>query len=423
MLKYLTAIMIACAALGYAAEAPIKPNEQLTLERCVAVALANQPSVHASVGAVDAGRARVNQEKSAYYPQVNYTLAYTKTQATESSGYLGTQYDQYGTGFTVNQYIYDFGQTPSRVAVQTYNLNAADSDLETTRVAVVSSVKQAYFSLLRAERNRKVSAETVKQYQEHLDQAKGFFSVGLRPKFDVTKAEVDLSNAKLSLIQAENAVKIARITLNNTLGIAAPPDYTIEDTLAYKAYLITLEKALATAFKTRPDLAAVIARRQSAEKSVDLTRSYYWPSITGSAAYNWENQSWPLERGWNVGLALSVPVFNGFLTRNQVKEAQANLDISQANEESVRQSIILAVKQAYFTLQEAEEGITTTELAVKQAAENREIANGRYKVGVGNPIEVTDAEVLYSNAQLNNIFALFGYKIAQVRLEQAMGLR
>ena len=100
-----------------------------------------------------------------------------------------------------------------------YNLESVRSDLSTTENTTVLTVKQAYYGVLQARRNRDVAADVIRQFQLHLDQAKGFYDVGTKAKIDVIKAEVDLSNAKLSLINAENSLKIAWVNLNNAMGV------------------------------------------------------------------------------------------------------------------------------------------------------------------------------------------------------------
>jgi outer membrane protein len=116
-----------------------------------------------------------------------------------------------------------------------------------------------------------------------------------------------------------------------------------------------------------------------------------------------------------------VGIFSGFLTRYQVSEAEANLNAIKADEELLRQKIFLDLQQTYLNLREAEERIPATELAVRQATENLEIARGRYEAGVGSPIEVTDAEVSYANAKASYIQALTDYRIAIADLERAIG--
>jgi outer membrane protein TolC len=216
---------------------------------------------------------------------------------------------------------------------------------------------------------------------------------------------------------------VALASLNNALGIPDAAEYVIEDNLSFQKYTITYDEALEKAYKNRPDLTALIARKAAAEKAVTLAEKGYYPFLTGNAAYARAGESFPLNNGWSVGATLSFPIFSGFLTKNQVEEARANLNTIKANEESLRQNILLEVKQAYLGLAEAEERIANAELTVRQATENLEIANGRYAAGVGNPIEVTDAEVSLSNAKTEHIGALYDYRVSRASIEKAIGFR
>jgi TolC family type I secretion outer membrane protein len=409
------------------AEEIIKKGESLNLERCIEIALKMQPAIIAATNTADASQSRISQAKANYYPQIDWTSSASRTSVgTRTSFGFRTGsviFNSYSTGVTLNQNIFDFGKTSSQVKVQSLNHDSSLSDLENVSEQVIVNVKQAYYGVLQAKRNKDVSADTVKQFQHHLEQAKGFFEVGTKPKFDVTKAEADLSNAKLNLIKAENAVRIAIVNLNNAMGVPEAPEYIIEDNLSYQRYEMSFEDALSRAYKNRPDLQSIIAKRQAAESSVELAKKGYYPALTGTAGYDYAGNTFPLERGWNIGATLSFPLFSGFLTKYQVEEAKANMNVLKANEESMRLNIFLEVQQAYLNLREAEESIPTAELGVKQAQENFEIATGRYSAGVGNPIEVTDAEVLLANSKLSYIQTLYNYKVSQANLEKAMGMR
>jgi outer membrane protein TolC len=238
----------------------------------------------------------------------------------------------------------------------------------------------------------------------------------------VTKAEVDLSNARLNLIRAENTLRIGRVTLNNAMGTPDMPEYRIADTLSFEKNPITLDEARQKAFANRPDLQAAAAKREASEESVALARKGYLPTLSGNANYTKVGETYPPEQsGWSAGVTLTVPLFSGFLTGYQVREAKENLVILKANEETLRQSALLDVQQAYLNLNEAEERVAVAELTVRQATENYEIAKGRYEAGVGSPIEETDALVALSNAKTNHIAALADYKVAEATLMKAMG--
>lgn len=419
-----------------AQEEMMKQGDQLTLQRCVDIGLRQHPTVIAARNNVIASQSRVYAARSNYYPQIATSSSYSRikpmtgVQRAADTGIPGTtpstatsSYDSYTSSLTLSQNIYDFGRTGSQVDIQKFNLDASRQDLDTTINQVVFEVKQAYFGVLQSQRNRVVAEETVVQFQKHLEQARGFFEVGTKPKFDVTKAEVDLSNAKLSLIKAENAVKVSKVVLDNAMGVPEAPAYTVEDNLAFQKFGMPFQEALEAAYKNRPDLQSLVSRRMSIERSIDLARADFYPVLTGNAAYNRGGSSFFRNEGWNVGVALAFPIFSGFLTKNQVEEARANLAAAKANEETLKQSIYLDIQQAYLNLGVAEDSIANTLLTVQQATENFEIANGRYAAGVGNPIEVTDAEVSLTNAKTSHIQALYDYKVAQANLERAMGRR
>jgi outer membrane protein TolC len=321
--------------------------------------------------------------------------------------------------------LFDFGKTRAQVRVQKNNVDASRSDLGSTEEQVIFNVKQAYYDSLRAKRNKVVAEDAIRQFEQHLAQAKAFYEVGTRPKFDVTKAEVDLSTARLALLRADNSLNISFVNLNNAMGVPDAPEYMLEEHVSLPKAVISIEEAYKQAFGNRPDLLALASRKKAAEDAVAVAQKGYFPFLTGNAGWTWagEGGQFATGDGWNAGVTLSIPIFSGFLTKNQVAEARAALNVVSANEESLRQNVMLEVQQAYINIKEAAERITVADLTVQQATENLEIASGRYAAGVGNPIEVTDAEVALSTARFSHNQALYDYVIAYASLEKAMGVR
>jgi outer membrane protein len=408
----------------------IAKSETLTLSRSIEIALEKNPAILAARYGVDVNASRVGEARSGYYPQLSASAAYTRINPVPilpATTNPSRSFDQYSSTVTLNQNILDFGKTSSQIDVSKYNLEASRGDLDSTQDTVILSVKQAYYGVLQARRNRDVAADVIKQFELHLDQAKGFYDVGTKARIDVIKAEVDLSNAKLNLINAENAFKISWVTLKNAMGVPDAPEgtYTIEEKLTFEKYTITQEEASMRALEKRPDYKSISARRQAAETNISLARSGYYPVLSGNASYNWvaENKTSPLEEGWSAGVVLTVPLFSGFLTSHQVAEAKSNLYILKANEESLRQQIMFEVRQAYLNLQAAEASIATARLAAEQAKENLDLANGRYAAGVGSPVEVSDAFATYVAAQASYTNALSNYRIARANIEKSMGAR
>lgn len=394
------------------------------LERCIAIALERHPNLKASSGTIRANESKVGQAKAGYYPEVNLSTSYQRIGPASPPGTAShNSYDQYSTNVSLGVTMFDFGKTSTQVKIQNLNVNASRADYEDTASQVILSVKNAYYNLLQNQRNRDVAIDTMKQFQQHLNQANAFFRIGTKPKFDVTKAEVDLGNARLNVLKAENSVRIARLTLKDAMGISENADFEIVDNLSFQKNDRQLNDVLHKAFSNRPDLRSIVAKRQAAESSIELAKKGYYPTISGSAGYGFSGDEFPLGSGWNAGASLNIPLFSGMSTKYQVNEASANLEILKANEESVRQAIRMDVQQAYLNVQDTAEQISVAELTVLQAKENYDLAEGRYRTGVGNPIEVADAIITLNNARAGLNTALYNYKIAQAALDKAIGAK
>ncbi|MGQ9812381.1 MAG: TolC family protein [Dissulfurimicrobium sp.] len=391
----------------------------LTLKNCMDIAIKRHPDIALGMSNIKAKESMVGQAKSGYFPQINLTTEYSRYSPVNKL--TDRSFDNYSGGLLLQQNLYDFGKTSTQIKISSLNLSSSKFDLKWTQNQVIFNVKQAYFGVLRAKRNLKVAQDTVNQFDLHLRQAEGFYKVGIRPKFDVTKAHVDLNNARLNLIKAQNAMKLAMAALNNAMGVPDLEGYELEDILDFSPVKIDFNEALEKAYSARPDLNSILAQKKAIETSIDLAKKGYYPSISGNASYNLDGAAFPLADGWTAGISVTFPIFSGFLTRYQVEEARANLSSISAKEESLKNEICLDVKQAYLNLIEAEKRVPVAALGVTQAQENLDLAIGRYRAGVGNPVEVTDSEIALENAKLAHIQALYDYKVAFAALQRAIG--
>ncbi len=404
------------------AEEVIKPGETLTLRRCIDTAVKMHPDITVAAAAAQAGRQRIGQAEANYYPQIDLSLGYNKSESERISSNTSGSFNEFSGSASLRQTIYDFGKTTTQVNIEKFNADSSLSELDNIKKQIIFNVTEAYYGALRTKRQRDIAVEVVKQFEEHLEQAKGFFEAGTKPKFDVTKAEVDLSNARLNLLKANNALRIAKASLNNAMGISQTYVYEIHDDLSFSEYRITLDDAVKGAYDNRSDLKSLILRKNANSLSIDLARKDYYPTLSGNAEYSRSGDRLPLRKDWALGAAITFPLFSGFSTHYKVAEAKANLDTLKANEESLRQVISLEVQTAFLNLQDAAERVSVAETIVRQAGENLELSRGRYAAGVGSPIEVTDALVAYNNSKVSYISALYDYRVSQAGLEKAMGI-
>ena len=396
---------------------------ELSLEDCINLTLKYNPSLKAASLNTQVQQNKLAQTRANYLPQVNANASYSRSNQEGLTGW-GDAQDGYSSSVSATQLIYDFGKTGLTNKIQKNNYYSAQQDEQNTINEVIYKLKQAYYGVLNAQESRNVYAQSVEQYEQQLKRAKAFYSVGTRPKIDVTTAEVNLNNAKLNLIKGENDLKTAYYNLTNVMGIYdQDPSFTLTNRDTIPDYNITIEEALKEAKNNRPDLLSLELKLENAKRNVSLAKTGYAPSLTANGSYGWSGQDFPLYDRWSVGAGINVPIFSGFSTYNQVKEAQNNMQVAYANLTAKEQAILLDIKSCYFDLEEAKTRIPVADLSRKQAQENYDLAIGRYKVGVGNYIEVKDAETTLSNAKLSYIGAVFDYNLAIANLERAMGKR
>ncbi len=411
---------------------PVHAGTQLTLRECVDTALKNQPAIRAAQGNVSAGAGRETQAASPYFPQVSASTGYSDTHSLGAFGGESVT-KSYTTTLQVNQLLYDFGKTGNALDAARWSTRSSQRDLERTVQDVILNVKQAYFALLQAGKLVLVAQKTMEQTESHLKQARAFFNAGSKPRFDVTRAEVDVNTANLNLINARNSVRIRTIALNNAMGIDPGQKTEIEEELPPVSSVPALEQAQIDALKNRPEMLKAEADIEAARARVRAEQTNYLPTLSASGAYNWAKGttdlgefqgisfSFDVQNSWNAGVMLTVPLFQGGLTKGRVSEARANLIVLEAQQDATRQSILLEVNQSDADMESAKVRIDVMESSLQKARENLELAQGRYEAGIGPYIEVTDAQLAAVQAETDYVQAQYDYQLSVARLLKATG--
>jgi outer membrane protein len=398
----------------------ISKDDILTLKRCINIALKNHPSMIAASHVVRQSESKIGQARSGYYPQLSLQSGYSRI-GPPSSSLRSDPYNSYSNSLNLNQTLFDFGKTSASVDVQSLNKQSADADAEDVTMSVILNTKEAYYVFLKARMSSTVAEETVNQFQQHYEIAQTFFETGRSSKIDVTSAEVNLSNARIQLISALNALRVARAALNKSMGVTAVPDYDVQEEFHLESTEMSLDSALSQAYENRPDILSTRLKKSALERSIDLQKKGYLPVLSGNAGYGYAGDDSSMNPSWSAGITLNIPLFSGFSTKFAVDEARSNLDIARANEDLLWQRIHLEVQTAWLNRHEAFERIAAGKITVRQAEETLELARGRYATGVGSSIEITDAMIKLNNAKMTYITALSDFSAAQARLEKAIG--
>jgi outer membrane protein TolC len=412
----------------------------MTLDQLIRIGLDNQPRIRSAQAALESADARLGIAKAGYFPLITTGMIYSRQTSNVAGGVSATSgnvnprrvsdtsVNRQDFTARLSQNVFDSFRREWNVEAARDDENAAQFDLSTTRQDVVLNIQIAYYNYLLARRLVDVNQGAVQRNLQLLERARGFYEVGTRPKIDVTRAEVDLANAELALVQARNALAVNFVALNNAIGVPEHPFYRVPAELEVPPQALkpeelvpTLEESTRIALENRTELRALRARILSAEASLTLTKRNFLPSLSADASWSYRGQELPWAPNWSVGGTLTVPVLNPPLF-SQVDQAAANLASAQASEEITAQNVVLEVQQSFVDLVAARQRIRTAELALESARENLVLAQGRYQVGVGILVDLTDAEFLLTQAESQHIQAIVDFKVSEARLRKAMGL-
>ena len=403
-----------------------KDPNVLTLDEAVLTALGNHPNLKAARERIGIQEAVLGQQMAAYFPTLEFNNSYRTARRPDASARSGAA-DTFASEGRVDYTIYNFGKREGAVEAARELLSVAGHNYKTAVDTVILGAKQAYYVLLGSQAIVKVREETVKNRELLVKQARGFYEVGTRAKIDVARAESDLYTAQADLIAAQNAVRVSWVQLKNALGLRDLPERPLVEEAIMTTIPFSLDEAREFAYEHRPELKSFEAQRRAQDQNIAAARRGHLPDIIFDATYGRRHESdsgvntFPLQPAWSVGLNLNVPIFDGFRTTNRVEETLRTYWLIRAQEEAQRQQVALDVEQSYLRLVELQERIKANESAAIAARENLDLANGRYQVGVGSIIEVTDAQTLYTDAQTTYIRALYEYKIADAQLVRAIG--
>ncbi len=407
-------------------------GRMLTLDECIAIALEAQPKITATLFDYAAARYRVNQAFAPLLPQLTGSVGATRSQSiflstspttgqttqTLSSRQLS---DTFLAQVQLSQLLFDFGKNLAFTESQRKLAEVAVEAIELQRQLIALAVKEAYTNSLLGQRLIKVNQQALERADLNLRSAKGFFEVGTRPKSDVARAEVDVANAKLSLIQARNAVRTAIVALNIAMAVDVDTPTQIVDNLIFEAVTIDRQAQRAEALRSRPEYRQALLQVAAAQATERQMFRNFFPDISGTGTYGGSQPQ--LNENWSLGLSLSWTFFDGGGRIAKYQEAQANLSGAKARVKSAELDIIQNVEQSEIAVEEAQERIQAAQALVASAQENFRLAQGRFDAGVGTILELTDAQLALTQAQSTESQALSDYRIAIARLERAVGRR
>jgi len=413
-----------------AEEAGLGQDATLTLSKGIEIALRHNPVVAIGRSRVERAQAVLEQVNAGWAPQLSFgadyrwqksggagTPAPSGSKVGRNSGIVQTQ----GGGVGLNQLLYDFGrQNASRQ--QAYAQYAASlADLASAENDAVFNFRQGFYDVLKQEELVRVGEETVRQFEKRLEQVQGFVEAGTRQKYDLTKAQVDLGNAQLTLVRARTAFTVSRATLNNALGLASDPVYALDHPGPAGPWSLGFDEAVASARAFHPQLQSLILRENVARAAIDGAIADFYPQISLSGSFSWGGSLTPVSWSSFLGPALNWLVLDGGSRVGALHATVADLRSAYASRALEEQALFLDLRRAYAVLEDTRESLKIVSLTVQQANETLVLVGGRYQVGKASSVELTDAQVQLATAKAQEIQARYDYEIAIAAIERLIG--
>jgi len=412
--------------------------DKLTLQQSIDLALKQSLVIQSAREGVKGAEAQKQEALTGFLPK--FSTSYNYTRYSEQQGELltfpgfpsflpTTTKDNYSWVAEVKQPIFAGGGILANYQANKLGHEIAVMDESSAVQDIAQDVRVAYFNVLKAEKILDVAKQSVEQLEAHRNMSQDFFDAGVIPKNDLLRSEVELANGRQNLVRAENGVEIAKARFNTILRREINTPTEVEDILALRDYAKTLDECRKLALENRPEIKSYTWKVEQSRKLVDVAKSEYYPSINVVGHFerygDEPNVNGSPLRNPDSSYVMGMASWNFWewgRTKNRVDSSRSRENQAAYALDNLKDQIILDVKNAWLSLQEARKQVAVTQKAIEQAEENFRISQERYREQVGTATDVVDAQTLLTRTKSDYFNALSDYNISIARLERAMGV-
>lgn len=433
---------------------------RMTLEECIKMGLERNPELGVTEAQADQAASQVTQAKANRYPSVDMSATVVRTNTlpdfatgdptffntsvpttpgvpvhVHQLGFPGFEFtstregDIYNAKIEAQYALYAGGRIKNGIEVAELNEDTAREQVRLKQNELVFNIEQAFYRVLLTQEMVALVDDAYQTANAHLRQVKALYNEGLVSDLDLLRTESAVADIVPQQIQAKNGLRLARLALNNYLNIDLDTPVEAVGSIDYTPHHLPLAEDLyARALANRPEMKTMEIRQEMADKLLDIARANAYPTVGLFANYAWDkgqdtppnDQIW--QDGYQAGVAVSVPLFDGFETKGKVAEAQAQAMQIRRGREAIELGIRTQVQQAVFNLQSAEERIRAHDKAVEAAEKNHEAAKARYSAGLATNIDVMDAQSQLLQARTARLEAVHDHTMAWTALQAALGM-
>jgi outer membrane protein len=401
--------------------------QPMTLKEAEQIAIQNHPQIQAATNLAAAARAQVKEVRSVYYPQAygSATAAVAENDSRIAAGALNNSivYDRYANGMTVNQLVSDFGRTHELARSSNLHAQAQQENVTTTRADVLLQVDQAYFGVLRAKAVLQVAQETVKNRQLVADQVSALAKNQLKSTLDVSFANVNLAQAQLLLVQAQNDLQASYAELSTALGYGDQRTIEPAEEPMPSAPPADFSRLIQQALRDRPELIGQRLDVNSAKSYATAERDLWMPTISavGTAGLVPYREDELASRYAAAGFNVNIPIFNGHLYGALRNEADARARAQEQYLRDLQNRIIRDVRTSWLTANSGFQRLSLTDQLLQEATQALDLAQARYKLGLGSIVELSQAQLGITEAQIEQASAKYDYQLQLSVLNYQLG--
>jgi outer membrane protein len=404
------------------------PAQRLTLAEAEQMALRSHPAIQSTEFNAQAAGQVVTETRSAIYPTVfgSVTGAGALNGSRIAAGALNNPiiYDRLASGVTIEQLVTDFGRTRNLIDSSKLHAQAANQNAETTKDQVLLDVESTYFAVLRAQAVLTVADQTVQARQLVADQVKALAESKLKSQLDLSFANVNLAGAKLDLADAQNYVESTRAAFSTALGLPATQSFQLVEEPLPADLPKDLNNLIGTAIEKRPELASLRAEQGAAEHFAEAEKDLSHPTISALASVGFipTGQAVLGDRYGAAGVNVNIPIFNGKLFHARQTEAELRAQAASRNVKDLENRVARDVRLAYLNAVNAYERLGLTAQLLDQAKLGLDLAQSRYNLGLGSIVELSQAQLNETSAEIASARAKYDYQTQRAILAYQAGL-
>lgn len=416
----------------------LSAQQKITLDEAINIALSESNTIKIADMTIEKTGYAKKGAYSALYPNISATGNYQRTlkkQVMVMDMGMGDPLEiEVGTSNNVSAGVTAAMPLVNAQLWQSLKLSALDVELaveqaRSSKISLVSQVKQSFYAVLLAKEAYGVYKEVYDNAQKNFEDIEKKYNVGKASEFEYLRAKVNVNNAEPEVYSAENAIVLAIWQLKAIMGIDLATELDVEGKLSdYTDELIasTLNANDTVSFENNTNLLQLRLQDEMLSRTIKMTKFQYIPTLSASFAYNYNAMGNTFDMSWNpysvVALSLNIPIFDGFSKRNNIRQYKKTQDILRLNIEDTERNLNIALENYRDKMNTSVKRYTAAEATLEMAQKSYNISEKMYELGKATLVELNDAQLALTQAQLTMSQAIYQYMTNKAAIDELMGV-